>query len=96
MTRFIPGKNSRGTQLIVALNDNLYLGGGSPWEVPFGQVFGEKSFQTLSSIYTGYGEKPSQGKLMNQGEKYIRTEFPLIDFVTNCIVTRENLTDLEK
>ena len=27
------GKNSRGTQLIVAFNENAYLGGGSPWEV---------------------------------------------------------------
>jgi len=27
------GKNSRGNQLIVALGDNKFLGGGSPWEV---------------------------------------------------------------
>ena len=25
------GKDSRGTQLIMAFEDNLYLGGGSPW-----------------------------------------------------------------
>lgn len=87
------GKNSRGTQLIVALEDNLYLGGGSPWEVPWGQVFGERSFRTLAHIYTRYGEKPSQGKLMNQGEHYIRQEFPLVDFITKCMVIRENLTD---
>jgi hypothetical protein len=41
------GKNSRGTQLIMAFEDNLYLGGGSPWEVPWGQVFGANSFETL-------------------------------------------------
>ena len=28
------GNNSRGTQLILAYEDNPYLGGGSPWEVP--------------------------------------------------------------
>lgn len=27
------GKNSRGTQLILAFEPNAYLGGGSPWEV---------------------------------------------------------------
>lgn len=27
------GKNSRGTQLILAFQPNIYLGGGSPWEV---------------------------------------------------------------
>eukprot|EP01035_Chromulina_nebulosa_P016805 gene16805-22287_t len=30
------GKDSRGTQLFIANKDSLYLGGGSPWEVPFG------------------------------------------------------------
>ena len=48
------GKNSRGTQLIVALEDNLYLGGGSPWEVPWGHLFGDESYATLASFYTGY------------------------------------------
>ena len=48
------GKNSRGTQLIVALSDNAYLGGGSPWEVPWGTLFGEQSYRVLDSFYTGY------------------------------------------
>jgi hypothetical protein len=43
------GKNSRGTQLIMSFQDNLYLGGGSPWEVPFAQVFGASSFETLGT-----------------------------------------------
>ena len=55
------GKNSRGTQLIMSFEDNEYLGGGSPWEVPWGHLFGPKSYETLQSIYTKYGEKVSQG-----------------------------------
>jgi hypothetical protein len=43
------GKNSRGTQLIMSFQDNLFLGGGSPWEVPFAQVFGASSFETLGT-----------------------------------------------
>jgi peptidyl-prolyl cis-trans isomerase A (cyclophilin A) len=86
------GKNSRDTQLIMAFQDNQYLGGGSPWEVPWGQLVGERSLKTLSSIYTGYGEKPSQGKIMNQGAAYIRKEFPLIDFINACMVIKENIT----
>lgn len=85
------GKNSRGTQLILAFKDNLYLGGGSPWEVPFGQVFGEESFQTMKNIYTGYGEKPSQGKIMNRGNEYTKAEFPLMDYMNYCVVVRENV-----
>ena len=30
------GKNSRGNQFIVALDNNGPLAGGSPWEVPWG------------------------------------------------------------
>jgi cyclophilin family peptidyl-prolyl cis-trans isomerase len=34
------GKDSRTQQLIVALKDNGPLGGGSPWEVPWGELVG--------------------------------------------------------
>lgn len=47
------GKDSRGTQLILAFEDSAYLGGGSPWEVPFGQLIGERSFNTMKHFYTG-------------------------------------------
>ena len=111
------GKNSRGTQLIVAFEPNLYLGGGSPWlgsplllqnfkigrsnfasvptlqrEVPFGQLVGEASFETLSQIYTGYGEKVSQGKIMNRGNAYLEEEFPLLDYILECKVLKEDVS----
>lgn len=86
------GKDSRGTQLILAFEDNLMLGGGSPWEVPFGQLIGESSFATMRRFYTKYGEKPSQGKIMNRGMAYIREDFPLLDVISECRVVRENVT----
>lgn len=85
------GKNSRGTQLIVAFEDNLYLGGGSPWEVPWGQLIGAESFETLAKIYTGYGEAPSQGKIRNRGKSYLEEEFPLLDYITECQLVREDV-----
>eukprot|EP01033_Poteriospumella_lacustris_P011013 gene11013-7835_t len=85
------GKNSRGTQLIVALANNKFLGGGCPWEVPWGQVFGEESLATLDRIYTGYGEKVSQGKIMNRGIAYVEEEFPRVDVITDCRVVREDV-----
>ena len=51
------GKNSRSNQFIVALADNERLGGGSPWEVPWGEVVGVESFETLDKIFVGYDEK---------------------------------------
>jgi cyclophilin family peptidyl-prolyl cis-trans isomerase len=79
---------SRGVQLIVALADNGPLGGGSPWEVPWGEVVGAHSFETLSKIYTGYGEKgPKQGKLHDAGSlPKVKEEFPLLDWIQSCHV----------
>lgn len=85
------GNNSRGTQLIMSFQDNLYLGGGCPWEVPFGQLIGIESFKTLSKIYTGYGEKPSQSKIMNRGVSYLEEEFPLLDYITKCNIIKTNV-----
>lgn len=80
------GKNSRSNQFIVALKDNERLGGGSPWEVPWGEVVGKESFTTLDRIYTGYGEKgPSQGRLSREGSsESIQQEFPRLDYILGC------------
>lgn len=50
------GPNTRDNQLIVSLVDVEALAGGSPWEVPWGELVGKHSFKTLSKIYYGYGE----------------------------------------
>ena len=85
------GKDSRGTQLILAYDNSRYLGGGSPWEVPFGILVGNESFVTMSKFYTGYGEAPEQGKIMNRGAAYLDKEFPLLDFITSCKVVGRGL-----
>lgn len=85
------GKDTRGSQLIVSLKPNPRLGGGSPWEVPWGELVGEHSFTTLSKIYTGYGDHgPSQGRLRKEGASAeVAKEFPLLDFVLSCQVVDE-------
>ena len=85
------GKDSRGIQLIVSLQSNPRLGGGSPWEVPWGELVGEHSFTTLSKIYTGYGDHgPSQGRLRREGASAEAVkEFPLLDYVLSCQVVDE-------
>lgn len=85
------GKNSRGNQLIVALKDQPRLGGGSPWEVPFGELVGAESYETLGKISTVYGEKgPNQGLLSREGSsENIAKQFPQLDYMTSCIVVDE-------
>lgn len=87
------GKNSRNKQLIVSLAHVGTLAGGSPWEVPFGELVGDHSFDTLSKIYTGYGENgPKQGVLMKEGmSDSLRSKFPKLDYVKSCsIVDRQD------
>ena len=89
------GPNSRGKQLIVALAPNGPLGGGSPWEVPWGEVVGDYSFDTLDAIYTGYGENgPKQGKLSTEGmTEAMKSEFPQLDYITSCtLVDRRDMS----
>ena len=46
---------------------------------------------TTGKIYTKYGEAPSQGKIMNRGNEYLKEEFPLLDYITQCSVMKENV-----
>ena len=85
------GKNSRGNQLILSLEPDGPLAGGSPWEVPWGELVGEASFETLKKFYTGYGEGgPGQGKLMNRGmTEEMKKEFPELDYINKCVLVHE-------
>jgi len=82
------GPNSRSNQLIVALQDNGTLAGGSPWEVSRGELVGKHSYETLSKVYTGYGEKgPKQGLLWKaKALDIVHKKFPKMDYVNACRV----------
>jgi cyclophilin family peptidyl-prolyl cis-trans isomerase len=83
------GKHSRDIQFIVALQDNGPLAGGSPWEVPWGELVGNHSYDTLSKIYTGYGENgPSQG-LLHKADALtvVKEKYPLLDYIQTCYIT---------
>lgn len=80
------GNHSRTNQFVLTLKPNPLMGGGSPWEVPMGELVGKESFDTISKIYTGYGEKgPSQGLLRREGNSIkVQSDWPLLDYVTGC------------
>ena len=80
------GPNSRTNQFIVALQNNGPLGGGNPWEVPWGEVVGTDGMQTLDMIYTGYGENgPPQGLLHREGSSEdVVMKWPKLDYIVGC------------
>ena len=79
----------------MALEDNERLAGGSPWEVPWGELVSTESFETLGKIYTGYGEKgPSQGQLGRLGMlPSMKEKFPLLDYIQSCVLVDEAPTN---
>jgi len=101
------GRNSRGVQFVLTLKPNKYMGGGSPWEVPLGEVVeadNKKNHDndndgfvdvSLPDLYTGYGEKgPSQGLLRRKGAPAsVREEWPLLDYLLSCSIVDRYLPD---
>ena len=88
------GKNSRRIEMFVTLKDTGHGGDGKQamWEVPFGRVV-PRSFPVLDQLYTGYGEMksfggkaPPSGAIARDGVGFLKTDYPLLDYITSCEV----------
>jgi len=66
------GPNSRTTQVFINLNDNDNL--DSMGFTPFGKIV--SGMDTVSNIYSGYGEQPDQSLIQQQGNQYLKSKFP--------------------
>ena len=85
------GPNSRSNQFVITLRPNPYMGGGSPWEVPLGELVGDESFSTIQKWYTGYREKgPGQALLRREGySEHVQSQWPKMDLILQCQVIDE-------
>lgn len=79
LTYATSGKDSRTTQLFI----NTRAGGNGRLDgqgfAPFGEVITGMEFVDL--IQNKYGEKPGQGKIVNQGNAYLEKEFPDLSYI---------------
>ena len=80
------GPNTRTTQLFINLGDNVSL---DQMEFPpIGTVV--EGMSVVTSLYSGYGEGaprgrgPSQGSLQGEGNKYLRNQFPELDYIKSA------------
>ena len=55
------------------------------WDGGFGEVV--EGWDTVKSVYGGYRDTPSQARMHNEGYKYLRQEFPKMDYIDTCVET---------
>jgi peptidyl-prolyl cis-trans isomerase A (cyclophilin A) len=83
------GPNSRTTQFFINFNNNKRL--DKMGFAPFGAIEG-RSMSTIDALFSGYGEGaprgrgPSQSLLAKQGNRYLRAQFPKLDYIKRISV----------
>jgi peptidyl-prolyl cis-trans isomerase A (cyclophilin A) len=76
------GSNSRTTQLFINLGNNPPL--DAMGFAPFGQVI--SGLNVVESLYSGYGETPDQNQIQVQGNAYLQSQFPMLDYIQTARV----------
>src|SRR5579871_5172976 len=76
------GPNTRTTQLFINFGNNAPL--DPQGFAPFGTV--TDGMDVVQKIYSGYGERPDQGRITAEGKPYLDKNFPQIDSITSAKV----------
>ncbi|HET9833024.1 MAG TPA: peptidylprolyl isomerase [Vicinamibacterales bacterium] len=78
--------NSRGTQLFINYKDNSYL--DKTGFVPIGEVV--EGMELVDMLYADYGAAPQneQNTLVSQGNKYMQTKYPKLDYVKTATIVK--------
>jgi peptidyl-prolyl cis-trans isomerase A (cyclophilin A) len=75
------GPNSRTTQLFINYSDNTRL--DQMGFAPVGEVV--MGMENVDAIEAKYGEKPNQGLIQRQGNAYLESNFPDMDFIRRAV-----------
>ncbi len=71
------GPNTRTTQLFINFGDNAGL--DRQGFAPFGTV--TDGMDVVDKIYPGYGERPDQQRITEEGKAYLDKNFPMLDSI---------------
>lgn len=82
LTYATAGPNTRTTQLFLNFSDNGFLDGQG--FAAFGEVV--EGMAVVDSINAQYGEAPNQNLIQQQGNAYLESEFPELDFIIRARV----------
>ncbi len=78
--------NTRGTQLFINYKDNSFL--DKQGFVPIGQVV--EGMEAVDMLYSEYGSGPQneQGTIVQQGNKFLQTKYPKLDYIKTATVVK--------
>jgi peptidyl-prolyl cis-trans isomerase A (cyclophilin A) len=78
--------NSRGTQLFINYKDNSYL--DKQGFVPIGEVV--EGMEVADMLYADYGAAPQneQNTLVTQGNKFMASKYPKLDYIKTATVEK--------
>jgi peptidyl-prolyl cis-trans isomerase A (cyclophilin A) len=76
------GANTRSNQFFVNTGNNNGL--DPQGFTPFGEV--TEGMDVVLGLYAGYGERPDQTRILNEGAAYLDKNFPLLDKIKTAVI----------